>query len=330
MKTPELRWGILGTGWIADRFVADLALLEGHRVRGVGSRSLGKAAFFAKTHGIPTAHGSYEELVADPELDVIYVASPHPSHHDHACMALEAGKHVLVEKPFAMDAQQAERMVALARTKKRFLMEAMWTRFLPHMIRVRELLAEKILGEIITIQADHGQWFPKNPEHRLFSPTLGGGALLDLGIYPISFAAMVMGQPMKVTAISSPAFTGVDAQTSIILQYPGGAHALLSTTLSAACPNRAVIAGTEARLEIEGAFYAPSKFKVIHRDGRILENWDKAYHGHGLREQAAELGRCIAAGLSESPLLPLDESVAIMATMDEVRAQIGLGYSFLS
>lgn len=295
-------------------------------VQAVGSRSSGKAEAFAKTHGIAKAYGSYQDLVGDSEVDVVYVASPHPSHHDHACLALEAGKHVLVEKPFAMDAGQARNMVALARSKKLFLMEAMWTRFLPHIDRVREIIKSGVLGELVNIQADHGQWFPKNPEHRLFAPVLGGGALLDLGIYPLSFANMVMGKPHKITAISNPAFTGVDAQTSIILQYQGGAHALLSTTLQAVCPNRAVVAGTEARIEIKGTFYAPSTFKVIHRDGRILETWDKAYQGHGLREQAQELKLCLEAGKLESPLLPLDETVSIMETMDEVRKQIGLVY----
>jgi predicted dehydrogenase len=323
---PVFRWGMLGTGWVANRFAPDLKLLEGHQLAAVGSRTISTARQFADKFGIPKAYGSYEAVVADPEIDAVYVATPHPWHHPNTLMALKAGKHVLVEKPFAMDARESAEMVALARKKGLFLLEAMWTRFLPHIAQIRKILADKTLGEIVTVHADHCQWFPRDPKHRLLAPGLGGGALLDLGIYPVSFATMVLGIPNRITAVSDRALTGVDAQTSILLQYPGGAHAVLNTALSAAGPNRAAIVGTEARIEIDRMFYTPTSFTVIARDQKVIQRYENTYRGHGLREDAAETGRCVAQGLTESPLLPLDETVAIMKILDEVRRQIGLTY----
>jgi predicted dehydrogenase len=325
-KPSVLRWGILGTGWIADRFADDLKRLAGHELAAVGSRAADTAGAFSAKFGIARSHGSYEALVSDPGVDVVYVASPHPWHHAHTLMALNAGKHVLVEKPFAMDAREAGEMIALARKKGLFLLEAMWTRFLPHIAALREVLASGTLGTVTSVQADHGQWFAPNPEHRLFARHLGGGALLDLGIYPVSFASLVLGTPSKITAVSDPAMTGVDGQTSMLFQYPTGAHAVLTTAAVSATPTRAAVVGTEARVEIDRMFFTPSSFTVIHRDGRVLSRHERNYEGNGLREQAAELGRCLAAGLTESPLLPLDETLSIMKTMDEVRRQIGLTY----
>ncbi len=325
-KASVLRWGILSTGWIADRFADDLKRLPGHALAAVGSRTMDAASAFAAKFGIPRAHGSYEALAADPEVDVIYVASPHPWHHPHTLLALNAGKHVLVEKPFAIDAREAAEMIALARKKGLFLLEAMWTRFLPHIAALREVIASGILGKVASVQADHGQWFAPNPEHRIFARSLGGGALLDLGIYPVSFASSILGTPSKITAVSDPAMTGVDGQTSMVFQYASGAHAVLTTAAVSATPTRAAVVGTEARVEIDRMFFTPSSFTVMHRDGRVLQRYEKVYEGNGLREQAAELGRCLAAGLTESPLLPLDETLSIMKTLDEVRRQIGLNY----
>jgi predicted dehydrogenase len=205
-------------------------------------------------------------------------------------------------------------------------MEAMWTRFLPHIARVREILAAGTLGDVVYLTAEHGQWFAADPRFRLFAPDLGGGALLDLGIYPVSFASLILGRPARITAVSDRAFTGVDATTSMIFQYDGGAHAVLTTTLRAASGNPAAIYGTAARIEIDGWFYTPTTFRVIARDGTELERFDQPYPGRGLRGQAAEVGRCLRAGLLESPLMPLDETYAIMQAMDEVRRQIGLSY----
>ncbi len=232
---------------------------------------------------------------------------------------------MLVEKPFTINAKEARELVSEARARGTFLMEAMWTRHLPHIVALREILAQGRLGAVRSVMADHGQWFTKNAAHRLFAPELGGGALLDLGVYPISFASMVLGNPTRVTAVSDQAFTGVDAQTGMLLQYEGGQHAVLFTSLETRTPNWACVNGTEARIEIEGVFYTPSRFRLITRDGDV-EDFDFPHEGHGLRHQAATVGRCLRAGLTESDALPLDESIAIMETMDEIRRQIGLVY----
>jgi predicted dehydrogenase len=329
MTRPDdrpIRWGILATGGIAHAFTRDLALLPGCEVVAVGSRSQASADAFADEFAVPHRHPSYQALVNDPDVDAVYVSTPHPGHHDAALLAINAGKAVLVEKPFAMDAGQAREMIDAARGAGTFLMEAMWTRFLPHIARVREILAAGTLGDVVYLTAEHGQWFAEDPRFRLFAPELGGGALLDLGIYPVSFASLVLGTPARITAVSDPAFTGVDATTSMIFQYDGGAHAVLTTTLRAASGNPAAIYGTAARIEIDGWFYTPTSLRVVGRDGTELEIFEQAYEGNGLRAEAAEVARCLRAGLPESPLLPLDETYTIMQAMDEVRGQIGLSY----
>jgi predicted dehydrogenase len=320
------RWGILGTGWIASMFATDLALLPDAELVAVGSRTQDRADAFVREFGGGRAHPSYADLVADPEVDAVYVASPHPSHHADVLLAIEAGKAVLCEKPFTLNAGQARELVAATQANGTFLMEAMWTRFLPHTVRIRELLAAGALGEVRAVYADHGQWFERDAEHRLFAPELGGGALLDLGVYPISFASMVLGPPSRVTAVSDPTFTGVDGQTSILLQHNGGAHAVLTCTLEAASPVTAAIVGTEARIEIDRTWYAPTTFRLVTRDGEVSEYAEECAP-RGMQHEAAEVGRCLRAGLLESPELTLDETVSIMATMDEVRAQIGLTYA---
>jgi predicted dehydrogenase len=268
---------------------------------------------------VPNRHASYEALVADPQVDVVYVATPHPWHHANTLLALGAGKPVLVEKPFTMNASEARELVAAARGRGLFLMEAMWTRFLPHVVEIRRLLAEGVLGEIVTLSADHGQWFPEDPSHRLFAPELGGGALLDLGIYPVSFASMVLGTPTQMVAVGEPAFTGVDGQTSMIFSYAGGAQALLTCTSFARSPTRAAIVGTEARIEVDSDFYAPSSFTLTTRAGERTR-FAQPHAGRGLRHQADEVARCLAGGLLESPFMPLDETVSIMETIDGVLA----------
>jgi predicted dehydrogenase len=313
------RWGIIGTGGIAATFAEDLALSDSGIVAAVGSRSQESADRFADRFGIAGRHPSYAALVADPEVEVVYVATPHPMHREDAILALEAGKPVLVEKPFAMNAAEAREIVALARERGLFAMEAMWTRFLPHVARIREWLAQGVLGEIVTVTADHGQWFPEDRDFRLFAPELGGGALLDLGIYPVSFASMVLGTPERIVAISDPAFTGVDAQTSMLFGYEGGAQAVLNCTLRAKSPTTAAIVGTEARIEIEGDFYTPTTARLIPREGEPTV-FAEPHEGRGLHREADEVSRCLAAGELESPLMPLDETISIMETMDRIRA----------
>jgi predicted dehydrogenase len=320
-----IRWGVVGTGKIAATFVRDLQLLDDARCTAVFSRSSDSAADFARRFAIPEADGSYDDLTAETDVDVVYVATPHPGHAAAALRAIDAGKAVLVEKPFTLDAGQAEAVVAAARRRGVFAMEAMWTRFLPHMVRIRQLLEADVLGPIRTVTADHGQAFlPPDPTSRLYDPALGGGALLDLGIYPVSFASWVLGTPDRVTAVSDAAVTGVDAQTSMLLQYAGGAHAVLTTALGAVTVTRAQIAGETGRIDIDPPFYQPSSFTLTLRSS--VERFEQPRIGQGLRHQAAEVGRCLRAGLTESPVMPLDETLAIMRTMDEVRRQIGLVY----
>ena len=320
------KWGILGPGGIARAFAKDLQLLEGHEVAAVGSRTLSNAQEFAKTFG-GTAYGSYEELVADPTVDAIYVATPHPSHKENVITALNAGKPVLCEKPFAVNANEAREMVAAAEKNGVALMEAMWARFLPHYADVREIIASGVLGQILTVQADHGQRLADRNIPRLVEPSLAGGALLDLGIYPVSFAHMILGNPEKITASAVLTDKGVDAQTSMIFDYTDGAQAILTTTMIEQTPCRAVVAGVNGWLEIDRTFYNPTSMRVVLFDGSVTQ-YPHTYTGHGLREQAEAFRKLVQSGKNQSEILTWKDTVDIMGTLDAVRSQIGLRYPF--
>ncbi|WP_125131536.1 Gfo/Idh/MocA family oxidoreductase [Microbacterium sp. 10M-3C3] len=320
-----LRWGILATGGIARAFTADLAV-AGLTAAAVGSRSLESATAFAREFGIPRAHGSYDELVTDPEVDIVYIATPHPAHAENALAALDAGKHVLVEKPFTLTGAEAERVRERAAERGLLALEAMWTRFLPHMVRIRELLAEGALGEIRAVTADHTQRITSDPGHRLNDLALGGGALLDLGVYPVSFAIAVLGLPETTTARARLADTGADTEIATVFTHPGGA---VSTTLSssrAAGPNTAAIIGTDARIEIDRVWYTPTSFRVIGPDGAVREDFVSDVAGRGMQYQALHAEALVRAGRTSSEILPIDESVAIMRVLDDIRAQIGVRY----
>lgn len=319
-------WGILGPGGIAQAFAKDLTFIEGHTIGAVGSRSLTNAQSFANTFG-GTAYGSYEELVADSHIDAIYVATPHPAHHDNVILALNAGKPVLCEKPFAVNAKQAQAMVDAAAKNKVALMEAMWARFLPHYAKVREIIASGVLGPILSIHADHGQRLADQGIARLVEPQLAGGALLDLGIYPISFAHMILGNPISITSSAVMTDKGVDAQTSMIFNYDNGAQAILTTTMIEQTPCRAVVAGLDGWLEIDRTFYNPASMRVILNDGTVTE-YPSAYTGHGLREQADVFKQIVKSGEVESKILSWKDTVDIMKSMDTIRGQIGLKYPF--
>jgi len=323
--TEHLRWGILGTGWIASQMTADLAI-HGSPVTAVGSRTQSKADAYAAEFGIANAYGSYEALVADPDVDVVYVATPHPSHVADATLALEAGKHVLLEKPYTINAAEARVVADLAHDRGLVVLEAMWTRWMPHMIRLREIIAAGTLGDVRTVLVDHDQKLSQDPAHRLQNPDLGGGALLDLGIYPISFAWDVLGAPTTVHAISSPTATGVDRQTAILFGYGDGQQAVMHTALDTLGPNKAAVIGTDARVEIDSVWYTPTTMRVIDPDEKVLEEFDGRSEGRGMQFQAAAIERIVASGALEGDILPPSESVAIMATLDEIRAQIGLRY----
>ena len=324
MTESSLRWGILGTGGIAALQTSDLNE-HGFTVSAVGSRTKASADEFASRWGIATAHGSYDALVNDENVDAIYVSTPHPFHHENALQALNAGKHVLVEKPFAMNAAQTREVVELAEQKSLVALEAMWTRYLPHMVHIRELLADNVLGEIRTLIVDHLQDLPKDPKHRINDPALGGGALLDLGIYPVSYAFDVLGVPNRIIASGTMTATNVDAQVAMIFEYDN-ARALLSTALDVRGPNTATISGTNGRIEIDSVWYNPTTFTRFDKDGAVVERYEHPVVGRGMQYQAWELERLVAAGVTGNDILSPSQSVQIMEALDTVRAQIGLTY----
>jgi len=320
-----LRWGILATGGIAHSFTSDLRV-AGLDVAAVGSRRAASAEEFAREFDIPRAHSSYEALVADPDVDIVYVATPHPRHAENALLALDAGKHVLVEKPFTLNAREAAVVRDRARSRGLLAMEAMWTRYLPHMRRIHEILAAGTLGEIRTVFADHTQRISSDPGHRLNALELGGGALLDLAIYPISFVSDVLGVPETVVARARMIETGADSEVATISTHAGGAVATTISSSRGAGPGTAHIVGTEARVDIDATWYTPTTFRVTGPDGTVLEEFDGRGEGRGMQFQALAAEEIVAAGRRDSELLPLDETVAIMATLDAIRAQIGLRY----
>jgi len=324
-EVPPLRWGIVGTGRIAGSFVSDLRHTALGVAVAVGSRTAETAEAFGEATGIGRRHASYRALVDDPQVDAVYVATPHPMHLEPALLALDAGKAVLVEKAFTMNGGDARRLVDAARRAGVFLMEGMWTRFLPHVAEIRRLVGDGALGEILSVTADHGQWFPADPRSRLFARDLGGGALLDLGVYPVSFASMILGRPSRISALVGPAFTGVDGQTSMVLGHPSGAHAVLTCTSLAVTPTRAAVVGTDGRIEVDRRFYAPTSFTFFPRHGEPVR-YERPQPGIGLYHEAEEVARCVGAGKLESPLMPLDETVSIMETMDAVLDPDGVGW----
>ena len=318
-----LRWGFLSAGGIATA-VADDFRIAGITIQAVGARELSKANEFADKFGIPNRHQGYEALVNDPEVDAVYVSTPHPWHHQHALLALNAGKHVLLEKPFTINAREAQEIKDLAAAKHLFVLEAMWSRFLPSMDAIFEVINSGVLGEIRLLAADHSQYLPHIP--RLWEPELGGGALLDLGIYPVSFAVRVLGFPKSVCAKATLTGQGVDETTSLIFEYGNGAQAVLTTCMSAAGPVTASVIGTFGRIEIDNSFYNQTSFRVYNQGGEVIQSYSEKIAGVGRQFQGLHLEKCVAAGLLESPILSVTESVKIMALMDTIRAQIGVKY----
>lgn len=321
----SLRWGIMAPGGIAATFARDLKS-TGRTLVAVGSRSQNRADQFAARFDVPRAYGSYQALVEAPEVEVIYIASPHSEHAAHAELALRHGKHVLVEKPFTLTGTEARRVRDVARETGLFAMEAMRTRFMPHTLRIHDLIAAGALGEIRALTADHHQKLNSDPVRRLWNPTLGGGALLDLGIYPVSFASDYLGAPKEITALATMTSTGVDLSTSIIFRYANGAIASLQSAMDVRGPNQASIVGEKARIEVGSVFYQSSRFKLINDKDGVIEDFSEPYPFGGKQYEAQEVERCIANGLTQSPRMSLDESVAIAETMDAIRKKIGLKY----
>lgn len=323
----KLKWGIIGTGMISNKFVADLGHTSNGIAYAVGSRNQESADEFAGKYNIPKAYDSYDKLLQDPDVDVIYVGTPHPLHKINVIDALNAGKHVLCEKPFTMNAAELEEMIAVAREKKLFLMEAMWTRFLPPIRRVREWIRDGKIGEVRLVKAEFGFRMGWDPEHRLLNPELGGGALLDAGIYPVSFASMIFGaNPENIYSTASIGETGVDEQFSILLAYEGGRSATLNGAIRVDLPNEAYIHGTEGYIHIPQFLF--SREASLHVSDQEVEKFEDDRPSEGYAFEAEEVGRLIQAGELESEVISLEESLDIMRLLDQVRGQWGLKYSF--
>jgi predicted dehydrogenase len=320
---PVLRWGIIGPGWIAQRFTAALQKYTSQQVVAVGSRNQARADDFATQWSIPTAHASYQELVDNPAVDVVYVATPHTEHHACALAALAAGKHVLVEKPIAVNAMQAAEIGESARAAGLFAGEAMWMKFLPKFDVLRQIIDDGVLGQVRTVLADHGEHFTS--EHRIYNPTLAGGPLLDLGTYPIALAHHVLGVPESILASGQVANPELNGQVSTILTHSGGNQSSLHTTILSDTPGGAVIAGDDATLTIPGVFYRPGPFTVSFHDGSALHyTEDTNSEEYGLHFSAVEAARIIDTGGVESTLHPLSVATATLATIDEIRRQLGI------
>lgn len=318
---PALRWGILGTGWIADRFVAALQAHTGQVVAAVGSRSAEGAVRFAAAHGIATAHPTYDALVADPQVDVVYVATPHNAHLEHALLAIAAGKHVLVEKPLCLTAAQARRLADAAAAAGVFAMEALWTLFLPKYAVLGRLLADGVLGELCSVQADIGEWFA--PTHRIFDPALAGGAMMDMATYPVTFALWAAGAPHQVAAVGTRADSGVVSRTAAVLQTPAGVQCLVEASIDTELPTTAAVAGSDALLRVDGPFYQPGGFTLAGRDGTELRYDEPTVAHAALFHQAVHVATCIGQGRLDSPIRPLADSILLLETMDRIRACTG-------
>jgi len=324
---PPLRWGIVAPGGIAHKFADAVHDFTAGTVVAVGSRDAGRAKEFARRHGIPRPYAGYDQLVQDEEVEAVYVASPHSGHRDHALLAIEAGKHVLIEKALARNGAEVEEIFAAAQAKGVFAMEAMWTRHLPHIAWVREKIAAGAIGDIITVTADHGQSLDMPADHRLKNPDLAGGAILDLGVYPVSFVVDLLGAPSEVKAVGRLTETGVDGHVTMVLGYEGRTIAQVDTTLWTKTPTVAVISGTEGSIEVDGDFYQPGLVRVRGTDKArsVVEEWDGSAV-NGFQYEVAEVARCVADGKQESERITWDSSRAVMAVMDEARRQVGVVY----
>ncbi len=324
MSAPALRWGVIGTGWIAGRFVAALHASTTQRVIAVGSRGAERSATVAAEWGVPRSFGSYEELVADPEIDVIYVATEHPAHLPCARLALLAGKPVLVEKPIGINAAEARELATLAAERGLFCMEALWSFFLPKFDVIRQILDSGMLGEISVLMVDNGEELTGH--RRVMSPEMAGGPMLDLGTYPFAFAHAVLGEQRLVAASGQHHPAGVNVQLSAILTDDADRQTVIHTTVLTNTPVRAFVAGSAATLVLDGPFYQPGGFEVRFADGGTLRYDEPAVGQEALFWQAAEVARRITAGDRESPLRPLAASIATLEAMDAVRGALGIRF----
>jgi predicted dehydrogenase len=314
-----IRWGIAATGSIASSFVADLAFVDDATAAAVCSRTPEAAAAFAARHNIPRHHGSYQALADDPDVDVVYVATPQSRHLDDTIMFLEAGKHVLCEKPFALNAAQARQMCDVATANNRFVMEAMWARFLPSYVALRDVLNSGRIGTPLMVESSFGV---KLDVPRLYDLSSGGGALLDLGIYPVHLSEFVLGPPDVVHAVGHIGASGVDESVGIVMHHRSSAVATAQTAIRTTLPNRAAISGTDGRIELPSFMHCPTRLNIFTGDER--ERIETPWTGVGLHFQVAEVHRCLRSGVTESDVMPLDDSISMMSTLDAIRAQLGV------
>ncbi len=321
--TTTTRWGILATGGIAHGFAQDLAVTPGAELVAVGSRSLAAAEVFADAYGGPTAHGSYAELVADPAVDVVYVATPHSLHLDNARLAFEAGKHVLCEKPLALDTAESEAMVGLAAAHDRFLMEAMWTACHPVVRAVARDLRVGRFGTPRHLHAEIGFRVPPDPTSRMWDPALGASALLDMGIYPLTVAHLLLGEAESLTAQGVLADGGVDSDVVIAGRYPGSVLATLVATMTSWSSRAASIATDLGRVDLHDFHHPTYAAFTPHGGEPVPIEPDEPVLGRGYGNEIAEVGRCLAAGLRESPLVPHRQTLALMGQLEDLRAQVG-------
>ena len=325
MNNEYFRWGIIGTGGIANAFRRDLEYLVGHRVSAVLSRSMQNAESFSSTISNCRPFDDPQSFMEFSEMDAVYIATPNTLHFEQTIMALENKKHVLCEKPFAMNSGEVRSMVETSKANNVALLEGMWTRYLPHIDIIRGLIKENAIGDIHSLFACHGQDLTHSNNPRLWTKELGGGALLDLGIYVVSLAHMILGKPKNIIASSIFTKQGVDAKTSMIFTYESGALANLSCTMYDTQPNRAVISGSKGFIEIAPTFYAPTSITLNTNDGKSV-SYPNDYKGHGLREQADELANCVKNNEIESQKMKHSESISVMESMDQIRDQVGLTF----
>ncbi|MBT8219410.1 MAG: Gfo/Idh/MocA family oxidoreductase [Bacteroidia bacterium] len=320
----NFNWAILAPGHIANNFIQDLSHVDDANVIAVASRSLDRAKAFADQYAIPTAVGSYEELLKIPDIDCVYVASPHVFHFEHTMMCLEAGLHVLCEKPFAMDSEEVDQMIQKAKENDVFLMEAMWTRFFPWTEQVLQKIEDGAIGDILSLQADFGFHADYNPEGRVFNKILGGGALLDIGIYPVFAALLFLGYPDEVTAKGEIGPTGVDHEVDIRFSYKNGGVANLRATLIEDTMNECIIKGTKGRIEVDPRFHQSKGYRIFKDNSE--QQIDCGFEGKGFRWEIAHVQQCIKSGLKESPLMTFEFSSQLIQILDWVRQEIGLSY----
>lgn len=320
-----IRWGILGTGRIAETFATALASLPDAGLTAVGSRSADAASAFSSRFGFTRHYACYAELANDPEIDVVYIATPHALHHTNARLCLEAGKAVLCEKPFTLNGPQAHDLVRLARERQLFLMEAMWTRCLPAFAELRRLLSDGTVGELRFLTADFGFHKAFDPRHRLFDPILGGGALLDVGVYLASLASMLFGRPEQIHSQVLIGASGIDEQEALLFGYERGRFAQLTAAITSATPHEATIVGSAGSIRLHAPWWKAASLSVTPV-GQPSETIAAPYLGNGYTHEAIEVMRCLRAGALESPLLPLDETVEVMETLDRLRATWGVRY----